>query len=233
MDSTRRKLILAAPALILPSKVGASIIRPTRFSTTPVIEGVLASGKDEAGNIGVTLVSGVVNGELLLTIVSNDQGVSWDNETGWTKVINTASNRNGIAVFWRIADGTEPTSTVFDHTHNEADSEGYSMRISGANQLSPIDEIATVSIVASANTLVVTPPSANTSSAPLTLLVATGSSSLRTLSLSGGEFSEVIESSISSCGIIGENANPIGSNQGVNATTVWNISGIQFRIAND
>jgi len=110
----------------------------------PIIASMTEQG-DTAPSTSLTLnkPSGVESGDLLLLIVMNDDRSATafsDNKNGWS-FLNTsgdASSQAHVAVFWKIADGTEgPTETVTSAGSDEW--MGYYLRITGADSTTPIN----------------------------------------------------------------------------------------------
>ncbi len=130
----------------------------TRVSTTtpnsidltrlPYVAGFTAGATENPGT-SITLVKpvGVNVGDLLLIIVGNDAGnstVQWDSGTnrpaGFTFINesgNTTSDSHSAA-FYRIADGTEQTSTTTTSVTSE-DIFGHYLRVTGVDTTTPID----------------------------------------------------------------------------------------------
>ena len=111
----------------------------------PVLEGTLATNGGAASTtINVNRVTGIVVGELLLLIVANDWSGTdaqfSNNVTGWEFIGTSGDNVADahIGTWWRIADGTEP-STVTVTALNANELTGHYTRISGAHATTPIN----------------------------------------------------------------------------------------------
>jgi hypothetical protein len=114
------------------------------------------------GSNGTSLVinvpSGTAAGDLLLATISTDGSTSFSTPTGWT-LLNQDSNGTDItlAVFYRVADGTEPTNYTFNWTGSEQ-AAGAILRYTGVDTTTPID----VWDAANSNDNAPTAPSVNT-----------------------------------------------------------------------
>ncbi len=113
-------------------------------SGIPVIELWTEQGDtDPSAPITLAKPSGVESGDLLLLIAMNDAPDATafsDNKVGWNFVDTSGNDVSDahIAVFWRIADGTEgPTETVTSAGEDEW--VGYYLRITGADDTNPIN----------------------------------------------------------------------------------------------
>ena len=146
----------------------------------PVIENELSS-LGNAGGINVSKPTGVVIGELLVVLVSIESAsttVQWDDSvTGWTFGFGFGGSTSAthIGMYWRIADGSEPTSVTIDAVNSSSDCIGWYLRISGADDTTPID-ITGSSILQNSNGSL-TIPSVTTTADNCLVLALVGSNS--------------------------------------------------------
>ena len=99
------------------------------------------------GTFVMDRVDGIVEGELLLLFVvnGNDQNTdtdSWSTPSGWTKEVFQGTSTSDVfaAVYWRIADGTEPaTVSITDSDGSIFSWVGWYLRVEGADTSDPIN----------------------------------------------------------------------------------------------
>lgn len=117
----------------------------------------------DATNHVLDTPSGIEVGELLVVMIGYFTGGNtgtkerWETVSipaGWTKAIEACVTQVGVVVFWKIADGTEGSSTTFTSVIT-VDSCARYARISGYNADRPITSI--VQEVASATSIVTSP----------------------------------------------------------------------------
>ncbi|USN87822.1 MAG: DUF2341 domain-containing protein [Candidatus Nomurabacteria bacterium] len=127
---------------------GVWLASTSSASSVPTIESFTSNTALTTGaSITLTKPSGVEVGDLLLIMVGNDDNTAtaqWDNATlkpsGFT-LINEAGNATAdahTAAFYRIADGTEG-ATINVPSQANADYWGYYVRVSGVDQVTPIN----------------------------------------------------------------------------------------------
>lgn len=93
--------------------------------------------------LDVNKPSGVVSGDLLLIIAENDHNSGstiFDEITGFTKIIEHGDTNSDclIATYWRVADGTEGSNFTVT-TVGLYELLAWCLRISGADETTPID----------------------------------------------------------------------------------------------
>ena len=126
----------------------------------PVLESHTKNNAVGSASITLTKPAGVVSGDLLLLIVGNDSTSStdeWDDDlAGYTLMfeVGTSTTDTHLAVFRRIADGTE-AATIDVPSTSTRDNWGFFLRISGVDQTTPIDVLGTASGVADAASVTV------------------------------------------------------------------------------
>ncbi len=131
--------------LVIPL-IFAIVLIPSVYAAVPVIE---SSTNDKSGTSDVTSLqmekpTGVATDDLLMLIMMNeDQGATnpFDDITGWTTQMTggNAASDSKYAIFWRIADGTEPTHVNVTTGSNADIIGGFYLRISGANLTVPFN----------------------------------------------------------------------------------------------
>lgn len=111
----------------------------------PVVEGFTTYSVDTTRNdIPLTKPSGVATDDLLMLIVVNEDNVettaNWDTHSGWTRHFNhgNTSVDTHIAMYTRIADGTEGATETVTFTGGADYVCGWYLRISGADTTTPI-----------------------------------------------------------------------------------------------
>lgn len=133
-----------------------------------VIESTAVTANVNSTSVALTKPSGVVAGDLLIAIFGCSGQTSITPPSGFTVISTYASNAingnfwNG----WKVADGTEGASFTFS-TPGSAEMGGMVMRISGANNSSPIGATGQVNAREGAyqdspfTTMSITPAAAN------------------------------------------------------------------------
>ena len=108
------------------------------------VSGEATQQSDKATSIAVSVPSGVEVDDLLLAhIATTGNNPGFTTPTGWTLLTtNTAGQGTGHAVYYRVADGTEPARYTFTWSSDE-DAIGVIIRYQGIDTTSPIDASAT------------------------------------------------------------------------------------------
>ncbi len=103
-----------------------------------------ASGNTNVTSLTISVPSGTAANDLLLATISTDGDVTFNTPTGWTLLNQGPSpgNDSTLAVFYRIAGGSEPTTYTFTWSGNQQ-AAGAILRYTGVDSITPINTFAT------------------------------------------------------------------------------------------
>lgn len=135
--------------------------------TAPTEEAVTSAGT--AGNgVTVPVPTGVAAGKLLVCLISNGGGSSTPtaDQTGWTSGRTTG---DGVALYYRLAGASEPTSYSFFRASPSGAMVGTMVLVSGVDQTTPVADAGTNGSLSVSTTPLVTPSLAATQTDTLLL----------------------------------------------------------------
>lgn len=141
-----------------------------------------------AATLTINKPSGTLEGDLMISFVSNGNSRTWTGDTGWTEVVDDAVN-GGIRIAYKVAGASEGASYTFTAVEGNATSQGIIVTYRGATY----SLIGTVSAAASptvAPTITTTAVGTilgyfNTVSASRTFTVPSGMGSVQYLATNG------------------------------------------------
>ena len=121
----------------------------------PVVES-FTSGTSLSSGAVVTVAkpAGLATGDLCLVFASADTttaGASYVDKTGWTRVKDFGAGGtidDGLAIFWRIADGTEGATEGFTENGTGHDLWAYWIRVSGVDTTTPFHVFGAETLIA-------------------------------------------------------------------------------------
>ena len=165
----------ADPGCSSPTDTDEADPPPPPPGTVPSVRSTsFATANGPSSSLVIPKPSGTAAGDLLLAIVAHQGGVNKNMTApaGWSAVPNTdwaQGNNSRIHAWYRIADGSEPTSFTFGLIGGGDDMSGGILAIQNASQGAPINAAGGQSNGATASTTVAAP--SITTTLPNTLLV--------------------------------------------------------------
>ena len=108
----------------------------------PVLEGVQSDCKNSTTSITINVPSGNV-GDLLIALIGTDDDENINTPSGWTSILVANAGISGptLAVFYRVTDGSEPSTYTFDGWGTEGVCAAI-MRYSNVDITNPINAFA-------------------------------------------------------------------------------------------
>ena len=115
-------------------------------AASAVFESVKTKSQAASTSTTITKPTGTVQDDLLVAHISVEGGdPTFATPSGWTQLFNgTGGGDVGVAVYWRLAGGSEPANYTFTWTDSE-NSEAAMVRYSNVDTTTPIDAWASAS----------------------------------------------------------------------------------------
>jgi len=119
-----------------------AILPPLGGGSAPVVQSETTGNHASSSAITVNKPSGTVAGDLLVCTIASAQ--PWSEASGWSVARREASwyLANSVAVFYKVAGGSEPSSYSFPATSSSGLASHRCYRISGASASAPINATA-------------------------------------------------------------------------------------------
>jgi hypothetical protein len=137
---------------ILAPKIDVVVAPPVTFESFTEVKVVNSSA-----SVSLAVPSGTATGDLLIAAFAIDGGPEPSAGSGWNVLaINNNSSRAQLAVWWKIASASEPSSYTFSFSFADQ-MYGWMMRFTGNDSTNPINAFATLGAGTTASTAPISP----------------------------------------------------------------------------